>query len=63
MTVYVKKGTVIRTESMIMEDLNYIVIDWKTAMQTQMKIVWSYSARLDTTELVELSVWEEAILS
>lgn len=63
MIVYEKDGNVIRTKSVIMEDFDYIVNDWKTAMQTPKKIIWIYTARMDTTELVELSVWKEAIQS
>lgn len=39
MIVYEKDGNVIRTKSVIMEDFDYIVNDWKTAMQTPKKII------------------------
>lgn len=39
MVVHEEEGTVIRTESVILEDFDYIVNDWKTAMQTPKKII------------------------
>lgn len=39
MIVHVKEGTVIMTESVIMEDFNYIFIDSKTSVQNPKKIV------------------------